>query len=159
MDFSGLKWDTLLLDSCWICQRRFKTSKPPGPANREDHHIVPRNAGGTDGPQVRLCDSHHAVVHKVAFRLKAKKPYDALLVGEGSIGQTGLQRLLWLAHVIARAEASVVDDPNKLLRNGVSLTPLETAMIKRLQTIYKKSRPEILKIALHRLYRSSFPTQ
>ena len=94
---------TLLGDACWVCGIRFKNSVPPGPAMREDHHIFPRNAGGTDGPQASLCDRHHSCLHKIAQRLKARKDFKDLLVGES---QLGAKRLLWLASCVVKAEAA-----------------------------------------------------
>lgn len=150
----GLSKKTLISDACWVCGERFKTSVPPGRANREDHHIVPRNAGGTDGPEVSLCDSHHATVHKLAPRLKNRRKYQDLLIGEGT---QEMKKLLWLASIIVRSEALVVDDPNKLLRNGVMLNSAETAMMSKLQSMHKgATRSDIFKRALRVLYKQYF---
>ena len=158
MNLGGVKLEqkTLLKDWCWVCGTRFKTSVPPGPANREDHHIVPRNAGGTDGPQVSLCDSHHTVVHKIASRAKTgNNDFISLLAGEPKDQQ---QKLLWLASVIVRAERQVDQDPNKRFGSSVSLSKQELAMVKRLKSIYpEKTQPEILKLGLYALFRSHFP--
>ena len=145
----NLTKSSLLFDYCYICKGRFKTSVPPGVLNREDHHIFPRNAGGTDGPEVSLCSEHHGTIHKIANRLKAKKPYADLLVGESEI-----QKLLWLASCIVKAELATADDPNKSYRNGLSLSKQELEIIKRLQKIYPgKSRQDILKQALLYFFR------
>ena len=71
----GLTKKQLVSDACWVCGVRFKTSLPPGPATREDHHIIPRNAGGEDGPEVSLCERHHAIAHKIAYTIQGKKDY------------------------------------------------------------------------------------
>lgn len=144
--------DTLKGPQCWVCGVRFKNSTPPGPANREDHHIFPRNAGGTDGPEVSLCERHHATIHKVASRVHSSKKYDDVLVGE-----THIKKLLWLAHMIVKAESMFKDDPNKLLRNGVQLNQQETEMMKRLQSVHTdKSRSDIFVLGLKLLYHKTF---
>lgn len=149
-----LRKDTLKGPACWVCKVRFKNSVPPGPANREDHHIFPRNAGGTDGPEVSLCDSHHSTIHKIAQRLHSKKPFQDLLLGEQP---TYHKQLLWLASMIVKAEQFAEDDPNKLLRNGVQLTSTEVAMLQQLQKITGKSRQELLRQSLYLLYQKYFP--
>jgi hypothetical protein len=149
----NLTKSSLLFDYCFVCEVRFKTSKPPGPLNREDHHIFPRNAGGTDGPEVSLCSEHHGTIHKIANRVKAGKPYHDLLVGE-----TQHKKLLWLAHCIVKAEKLTEADPNKTYRNGIALSSTELEMIKRLQAVYPgKTRQEILRYALTTLYRKHHP--
>jgi hypothetical protein len=145
---------TLVLPHCWVCQERFKTSVPPGPANKEEHHIFPRNAGGTDGPLVSLCDRDHSTLHKIAKRVQAKKAFRDLLLG---LDHQGEQRLVWLALMVVKAEQLVEGDTNKRLVNTVSLSRGETQMMKRLQSIYPKlGRSEIFSLALRRLYTAHF---
>lgn len=145
---------TLLLDYCFVCGVRFKTSLPPGPANRENHHIFPRNAGGTDGPEVSLCSTHHALAHKIAHRLHSKKNIVDLMAGELPTSQ---KKLMWLATKIVEAERLAENDPNKLYRNGVQLTPAETEMMKKLQGVYPgKSRSDIFRVALLLFYKKHF---
>lgn len=123
----------LILPYCWICQKRFKTSVPPGPAVRNDHHIVPRNAGGTDGPQVSLCDTHHSTVHRLAERLHSNKAYTELLFGEDDLSS---KKLLWLATTCYRAELAVVGDPNKHLGVSISLSTEEVQVMDALRVRY-----------------------
>lgn len=150
-----LQQKTLVTDFCWVCNHRFRTSTPPGLANREDHHIVPRNAGGSDGPQVSLCDTHHAVVHKIASKAKSKQDFSVFVAGEPEAHR---QKLLWLASIIVRAEKTVDEDPNKHFSSPVRLSTQETLMIRRLQGVYpKKSRSDLLKMGLHVLYKSHYP--
>lgn len=145
---------TLVLPHCWVCDSRFKTSTPPGPANKEEHHIFPRNAGGTDGPLVSLCDTDHSTLHKIAKRVQTKRAFRDLLIGRSEQGQ---KRLVWLALMVVKAEQSVEGDVNKRLVNTVSLSKTETAMMKRLQSIYPKlGRSEIFSLALRRLYTAHF---
>ena len=143
----------MLLPYCWVCGTRFKTSVPPGNANKEDHHICPRNAGGTDGPQVSLCDGCHGTLHKIAARLHRNAPFNDLLetVPEHN------KKLMWLAALIVKSENAVKDDPNKLYKNSIHLGHTETAMLKRLQSIYPKlGRNGVIRAALLAFYKSHF---
>lgn len=149
-----LEKDTLLLPYCWVCETRFRNAVPPGTANREDHHIFPRNAGGTDGPEVSLCSEHHSALHKIALRIQGKKDFREFLFGENSKSS---HKLLWLASMVVKAEKFAQNDPNKLLRNGVQLNAAETEMLKRLQSIYpSKSRSDLFKQGLYLLYKKHF---
>lgn len=150
--------NTLRFDFCWICQRRFRDSVPSGLAHREDHHIFPRNAGGTDGPIVSLCDSHHSCIHKLAQRFQSQKPYAELLAGESA---PNIKKLLWLASAIVKAEAFAANDPNKVTPSqGVKLSTAETEMMRRLQTALPNSdRSDIFKKGLHLLYKKYFPVR
>ena len=151
---SSLGRKTLVLPHCWVCGVRFKTSLPPGPANKEEHHIFPRNAGGTDGPLVSLCDTDHGTLHNIAKRIQGKKTYKDLLIGRDSKGQ---QKLVWLAVMVVKAEQSVEGDVNKRLQGSVSLSKAEIQMLKRLKSLYPKlGRSEIFSLALRRLYTAHF---
>ena len=145
--------ESLLFDWCWVCGVRFKGSNPPGPANREEHHICPRNAGGTDGPLVSLCDTHHATLHKIAERIHRHADISDLLFGENKERAT---KLAWLASMVVKSEQATADDPNKLLRNSVQLTQDETIMVQRLQSMTRGTRSEVLRAGLRLLYKQYF---
>jgi hypothetical protein len=150
-----LSKDTLIGPACWVCGARFKTSIPQGSANEERHHIMPRNAGGTDGPEVSLCSTHHGTIHKIASRVHRKAPITDLLAGEEP---AWVKKLLWLASCVVKAERATEGDPNKRYQNGISLRPEEIEMIKRLQTIFPgKGRSEIIRAALFHFFRKNFP--
>ena len=146
---------TLMHPYCWVCGVRFKTSTPPGPANREDHHVFPRNAGGTDGPLVSLCDTDHSTLHKIAHRMHGPKPFVDLLVGRDTIAQ---RKLVWLAAMVCKAEQSVEGDPNKLLISTVKLTQTEALMLRKLLSVLPnaKGQADVFKIALYNLYKAHF---
>lgn len=150
----NLQRKTLMFPYCWVCNSRFKSSKPPGPANREDHHIFPRNAGGTDGPLVSLCDTDHTNLHLIAKRMHAKKPFADILVGRD---KEQAKKLVWLGSKAYEAEKLTADDTNKLMLNAVKLSSTDTERMKRLQAVLPKlSRSDIFVLALRRLYQSKF---
>jgi hypothetical protein len=145
----------IFLSHCWVCEVRFNTADPPGPANEERHHIIPRQAGGTDGPQVSLCDVHHTKLHKIALRLKSKKPYFEFLVGESDPRK---QKLLWLASRVYNAFELTSGDPNKKVAVVLALDSKSQAMIDKLKKVYPnlRSREAILNLALTSLYNKHF---
>jgi hypothetical protein len=142
----------LVKDYCFVCGLRFRDVVPPGPANRENHHIVPRNAGGEAGPQVSLCDGHHTLVHKLAQAMHRGAKVETFLAG---LEREQQAKLAWLAHVIVKAEAAVADDPNKTFGSSIKFSPDELAMLKVLQTTLGKTRTEVIKIALKILYQQT----
>lgn len=142
---------TLMLDFCWVCNERFKTSKPPGPANREDHHIFPRNAGGTDGPLVSLCDSDHTNLHLIARRLHAKKPFADVLIGKN---KAQAQRLVWLGSKAYEAEKLFQGDDNKQATILFKPSREEIEMLRRLQPILGVTgRLGVISAAIRSLYK------
>jgi hypothetical protein len=143
------------LPACWVCGARFSDANPPGPANREEHHIIPRQAGGTDGPQVSLCDVHHTKLHKIANRLSSKKPYFELLFGESDPNK---KKLLWLASRVYMAFQAVANDPNKLKMVVLTLDSNKQKMLDQLKHVYPKakSREAIYDLALQQLYQRHF---
>lgn len=145
--------NTLVKDWCWVCSVRFKTSRPPGPAHREDHHICPRNAGGSDGPLVSLCDSHHTCLHKIAERLHRGAKFVDLLIGEDT---NKAKKLVWLAGMVVKSERASEDDPNKRLGSSVSLSRDEVQMLARLQRATGKTRNDLLRAGLSLLYKKYF---
>ena len=141
------------LEYCWCCGIRFTDSN--GTANREEHHIIPRAAGGTDGPQVSLCDVHHTKAHKISLRLSKEKPYFDLLEGES---QDSKKKLLWLASRITNAFALVANDPNKKVLAILSLDAKHQKQIAMLKKVYPhaRSREAIYEIALQSLFQKHF---
>lgn len=147
----NLQRKTLMKPYCWVCNTRFKTSVPPGPANREDHHIFPRNAGGTDGPLVSLCDTDHSNLHLIAKRMHAKKPFKDLLISK-TLEQA--KKLVWLASKAYEAEKLTQGDANKQVLTSVKLNNADLQRMKKLQQTYPNlNKSEILILALRQLFK------
>ena len=147
--------DSIVLPCCWVCEKRFTDSNPPGPANKEVHHIIPRQAGGTDGPTVTICDTHHAALHKIALRMKSKKPFHDLIVGDTSVQK---QKVIWLASRVHMAFEAAAGDPNKKVVVVMGLNARQQQQIDRLKAVYPslKSREAIFNLALQNLYAKHF---
>lgn len=147
--------ESLVLDYCYVCGTRFTDVRPPGTANREEHHIIPRQAGGADGPTVSLCDGHHAVLHKIASRMSSGKPHFDLVTGESDANK---QKLYWLASRVYNAFQLVKNDPNKKVMVIMTLDRKQQTVIDQLSKIYPraKSREAVLTLALESLYKKHF---
>jgi hypothetical protein len=147
-------FESKILDYCWICSVRFKDSVPAGPALREDHHVIPRAFGGTDGPVVSLCETHHGILHKIAICMKTAKPYFNLLSTESSEHR---KKLEWLASRVYNAELATRNDPNKSAVAMFTMDRRHREMIDALKPIYHaRSREAILEVALEALYSKHF---
>lgn len=147
----------LLFPHCWVCETRFSNQHPPGPAVEERHHLFPRCAGGTDGPIVSLCDTHHSKAHKIANHLKSRRDYSPLLVG---LTKESQQRLMWIASLIVKAEALTAGDPNK--QPKVMLLPTvddRQKLAKLMTTLGVKNRAQVYEVAMRGLYKSIFGDQ
>jgi len=148
---------SITLDHCWVCNVRFNDVVNPGPANREEHHVIPRKAGGTNGPTVSLCDKHHTVLHKIAVSINSKnpKPYYHL-VSDLSVDQQ--KKVLYLAGVAANAFAQTKNDPNKKRVVVISTDVQTEMMLSKLKTCYPqaRSREDLIKIALQSLFNRHF---
>lgn len=143
------------LPYCWVCEFRFSDQTPPGPATREEHHIIPQAYGGADGPTVSLCSNHHSMLHAVAVALKGNKPYFDLI---GGLTTEQQQKVMVLANYVYEAEQATRNDPNKMFLVSMAANRTQVAMIERLKKVFPKarSRQAVLAIALEHLYRSTF---
>jgi hypothetical protein len=146
---------TIQLPHCWVCGGRFVDSKPPGPLNREEHHVIPRAAGGVDGPTVSLCDRHHTALHRTAECLQSGKPYHIYLQNDSSEAQ---RKVMWLAVRAFNAFAITRNDPNKQAMVLMTLDARQKHMVTQLQKVYPKarSREAIFQLALQVLYGRHF---
>lgn len=144
---------SIILPHCWVCGAKFVDAG--GSAQREDHHVIPRAYGGTDGPEISICDSHHTVAHKIADHLTAGKSVFHLL---NNTTQEQRTKLMWLATMISNAEIAMKDDPNKRATVMVTLTGVQQKRIDALKKVHPqfKSRAALIHHALDLLYARSF---
>lgn len=146
---------SMTLPHCWVCGTRFVDVPNPGPAMREEHHIIPQAYGGTDGPTVSLCDGHHTALHRIAVALKGGKPYQHFL---GTYDPIQISKLLYLATRVQEAEERTRNDPNK--RSSVAVT-IDSDVRRKLQALAPlypaaKGRAALIRTAINALYSSHF---
>lgn len=137
----------IFLPKCWVCQRKF------GPSLKEErHHLIPRAYGGTDGPQVSLCDSHHSALHNIALRLYSKRTYEDLITGSKEMDT----KLTYMGKVVYKARLLTENDPNKKRVEVYAFSGETFAKLKRLKAIYGGSRESIVDRAINQLYSRHF---
>lgn len=144
---------TIALEYCWICGERFVEFG--GTAVLEHHHVIPQAFGGTDGPTVSICDSHHTKLHSIAVQMKAAKPYASFLKGETS---ERAKKVLYLATAVYNAQQVTRNDPNKLASAMVKLNARHKRQLDQLKAVYPnlRSREAVLLHALEFLHSRHF---
>jgi len=147
---------TITLPHCWVCGDRFNDlPASPGTAMREEHHVIPRAAGGTDGPTVSLCETHHQMLHKVAMGKDAKRYLFHPLI-QALPNREQQNKVVYLATVVHNAFKATKDDPNKQRKVIVTVDQELSTQLQQLNTIYKKGNEALLKYALAELYKRHF---
>ncbi|QDH83480.1 endonuclease [Achromobacter phage Motura] len=147
---------TITLPHCWVCGARFNDLPDnPGSAMREEHHVVPRAAGGADGPTVSLCETHHQMLHKVSAGKEPRRYLFHPLI-QALPSKEQQQKVVYLATVAHNAFAATKDDPNKKRRVEVGLDAQTQQMLDQLRAIYKKGNEALLKHALAELHKRHF---
>ena len=142
---------SMILDHCWVCGAKFA---PQGTAQEEQHHIVPRAYGGSDGPIVSLCDTCHTRLHKAALCIEAHKPVHIFVNG---LNQDQQQRLLYLSTCVVNAKLATKNDPNKKSVVVLQFNKQETEQIDRLKKALRlKSRMAVIKAAIFAMYTKQF---
>lgn len=142
---------SMILDHCWVCGAKFA---PQGTAQEEQHHIVPRAYGGSDGPIVSLCDTCHTRLHKAALCIEANRPVYSFING---LSQEQQQRLLYLSTCVVNAKLATKNDPNKKSMVVLQFSRQETEQIDRLKkALGLKSRMAVIKAAILSLYNKRF---
>ena len=81
-----------------------------GTASTDEHHIVPQNAGGTDGPTVSLCANCHNAIHVAARRMRSGKSGEEFLA---HLDDESRQRAATLVKCIIIAENNRSEDSHR----------------------------------------------
>lgn len=129
---------SVLLDHCWICKQKFGSLG----IERHDHHIWPRAYGGEDGPIVSICTGHHDLLHGIAERVIAGNDYRDLETK--SLDEATKQRLLLLVRYVVKAYKTFGNDPNKLIKVGLSLPGDTHRKLRELVKFKKLSQAKVL---------------
>jgi hypothetical protein len=131
-----------------VCRKQFDHQRL-----KEDHHVIPVAYGGRDGPQVRLCSSHHTALHTIALRFYTSNPFYDLLSSDPDSNE----RLLYLASVAYNARLAVENDPNKKRVLVLALTGETNERLIRLKTVYNRiGRERIIDLAVLHLFNKHF---
>ncbi len=135
-------------NECWLCER-----EPDNIATFEDHHILPKHLGGTNGPLVYLCADCHTNVHKCATKLlkgASYVPYARNL---------HKQRCLELAQVIVNGTVALEKNPINKIHVFSGILDYDThnklvALVKYLKTPKARlSQEDVIKLAIKELHK------
>lgn len=137
----------MFLPHCWICERKFAQHGGAPDMLEERHHLIPRAYGGTDGPQVSLCNGHHSLVHLVGNRLIADDRNGVYNLVKKET-QVQAQKVMYLGSRIQLAEAEVSNDPNKRVLVPISMDKRTRGMLKEICKFHGGKSAEAVLIRL-----------
>ncbi len=142
---------TLKLDSCWCCVSK---------VSLDEHHVVPREYGGSKGPTVTLCGNCHKLVHRVASNVWSQrtKTDKKTVVASRLKDYTGdKQKITYLVDVILRARAATATTPQqKAVNVVVKLNPDQRRRFQELKKVLGKTNHDLVIHALNDLYQRTF---
>jgi hypothetical protein len=141
-------------DTCWVCEKLLLDSGGDPSRIRNTHHVIPQAYGGKDGPIVSLDSAHHDLLHLVADKILAKRPFEDLLLGLTAIEK---ERILYLATRVVVAAKFSDKDPNKRLSVIFSINAEQGVRLKELTKFHGVSRQELFTRMFEREYNSCFP--
>jgi hypothetical protein len=141
---------TLKLDTCWCCTSKFSL---------HDHHVVPREHGGNNGPTVTICASCHNIVHRIASRIVTLKS-DAPITELRPLQTSGydVKKLGYLIGVIVRSQQTLkkLGPQPKKLGLVVKLDDEQRRKFLQLKKTLGKTNHALVVQALDELYRKTF---
>lgn len=116
---------------CWICSVK---------GTMHSHHVIPRNAGGNNGPQVLICNKCHEGIHDVAKKYKNKgfRTNSTNYINEYSnlpeaktIWKTpaAMTKVIYLVNIIIDAEGLAGKSDNKSVKMNLTLTGRENLQL------------------------------
>ena len=116
---------------------------------RNEHHVIPRAFGGSDGPTVSLDTGHHDLLHLVAEKILIGAPWEDFV---RNMNKTQKQRLLYLATRVVVAAKTMGADPNKKVGVPLSFSQTQLRMLNSLCKATSLGRGELLQMLLEREY-------
>jgi hypothetical protein len=151
-DWLDIPVNSLKLNYCWVCQKKFTAFGGEPNFFCHEHHLVPRAYGGIEGPTYSLCSPHHTALHQIALRLDRHKSYSDLLSGNNKLDK----KLLWLASIVVNAKKLTTNDPNKPVVLTFVARGLSKKRLKELKKVYKLSYNNIMEMAIKTLHSKHF---
>lgn len=113
-----------------------------------DHHLIPQNAGGTNGPQARICsDCHNAIHHAAELEVTAEE-YVKLRDCKkdwSKFGPATMARANFLIQVIMRSEAIAATSANKTTKVGMTLSAVENNKLEYLARRFGMSKTKVIR--------------
>lgn len=141
------------LDHCWVCGVTLLDSGGDASFLRHNHHVIPRAAGGADGPLVSLDSAHHSLLHMVADKMMSGRDWQHLVA---SLTDSERAKLLYLSTRVVEAFKFVENDPNKRVTIHFSVSRSENEAVKKLGDFHGLSKDRLIRKLLSEEYRRIF---
>lgn len=140
--------DTIVLPYCWVCE---------GDVNLHQHHVIPRNAGGTNGPTVTLCSGCHDGVHDLARILGPKAKLEVWLPRLADYVSTWTTqkrkiRAMYLARIIRNSEALSSSSPNKTVKYSGNLSGPTSRKLKEVSNALNLSQENAIEYCINAVH-------
>lgn len=132
---------TIKLDYCWVTG---------DVASLHEHHIIPRECGGENGPTVTLSSDTHTIVHRVAEAYLTKpQPEHARYLRHYARDlpptlnhAEALRKIDALARVIVQSTQLTKADPNRRKGYQFKLTAEDDRLVQELKTVFSVTSKE-----------------
>lgn len=131
-------------DFCVVCQ----TTNVP----YEQHHVVPRHLGGTDGPQINICGGCHQLIHNGALALHAGRQIPEL---DPSWSKIKRIRYMYLVRVIVNAMIAADGESGKNWKYQTTFSDACHTKLVKLAKLYGSQDKAIL-AAIDKLHQAHF---
>lgn len=100
---------------CWVCGVKNVSFNA--------HHIIPRNAGGTNGPQVQICSECHDGLHHAAHLVISADDYALRPDAKQKwVSMESRQRAEFLIQLVRRSQEVASRSENKTTKVTLTLT-------------------------------------
>lgn len=120
-----------------------------------EHHVVPQSYGGTYGPKVVLCGTHHTVIHDIAL-----KPLDqqyGLILGTASVPKDKAQFVFDMTQTIAKSKQTFRMQRIPAIIS-VTLSRQHSAKLRELQKVLGASnQAAAVEACIDNTYKAAFP--
>lgn len=126
--------------TCWACGVS---------ESIHEHHIIPRSAGGINGPTVDLCAVCHNAVHK-------PQEEDSAFMDEDEHAIITLAKREWLRNIIIDSIVSTKSDVNRPMTFSDRFPPLTSRQLRDLAAGLEKPQNQIVRMAIAHLHNTYF---
>ena len=131
---------------CFICNSK---------EGAHEHHVVPQAYGGTNGPRVVLCGTHHTLIHDIALQ-----PLDqqlGLIIASPSVPISMRAIVLQITSTITKAK-TVFREQRIAAQISAKLDRPTSAMVRELQAVHGfPNQGATIQACIQLMYNQTFP--
>ena len=131
---------------CFICDSK---------EGAHEHHVVPQAYGGTNGPRVVLCGTHHTLIHDIA--LKPLDQQQGLIANSPSVPISMRAIVLQITSTITKAK-TVFREQRIAAQISAKLDRPTSAMVRELQAVHGfPNQGATIQACIQLMYNQTFP--